>query len=78
MKKVLISILSCIALSSCINYDVDYQKSILKEIPSCTIYNTGNSDEYIVVTKDSSVYMVICGATDSRVTSKKFIFSFHK
>lgn len=85
MKKIkLINIMIftflCVIMLGC-NYDVDYQKAILTEFPEATIYHPEalSSYTYLVVTKDSSVYVVNCGYPKSAEISKKqFVFSFKK
>lgn len=67
-----------ITLTSCF-YDTDNQKSISKEMPGATIYklnDDGRREAYVVISKDSLVYYVLCNhATDCEISSKQLLFS---
>lgn len=67
-----------VLLASC--YKSDYQESIREEFPGCKIFQLdeqGSSDDYLIVTQDSSVYSIECHRLFStRPSNKRFLFNF--
>ena len=78
MRKLLL-LLPCLIMSGCF-YDADNQKEILKEMPDSKIFKIQNlSNRYVVLTNDSTVYVVGCThLTDCEISEKHFLFSFKK
>lgn len=76
MKKLLLILLASITLSSC--YNSDYQMSVQEAFPNARIFSidNGGSNEYIVITKDSSVYFVRSNRIFStKPSDKQYLFN---